>query len=119
MMKKMVMNLVVMAVMALTCSCGKGLPTNDAVKEAIKGILPGGFEVASVASMNELNGLIEVVVKVNGQPVVFYLDKSLKYLVSGSAVELASKKNLTLETQKKFMAAQPAATAPAAAPAKK
>ena len=118
-MKKIAVRLVFVAGFAMLCSCGKTVPGQESVKEAIKGILPGNFEVVNVASMNELSGLVEVVVKVNNQPVVFYLDKSLKYIVSGSVVELSSKKNMTLETQKKFMSAQSVVPAPVPAPTKK
>lgn len=108
-MKKFVVRIaLVLTALVLISACGKSVPNADNVKESIKNILPGTFEVVNVAKSNELNGLVEVVVKVNGQYVVFYMDKGLKYLVSGSVVELSSKKNLTLETQKKYITAQPA-----------
>jgi len=37
--------------------------------------------------------------KLGNQVVVFYTDKTAKYLISGSIVEVDTKKNLTLERQ--------------------
>ena len=98
-MKKLMFKLsVVAAVLVLLAGCG-GAPSKDDVKAAVKKVMPVEFEISEVKKVNEVPGLYEVVLKLGNQVVVFYTDKNAKYLISGSIVEVDTKKNLTLERQ--------------------
>ncbi|ABQ26007.1 disulfide isomerase DsbC N-terminal domain-containing protein [Geotalea uraniireducens] len=89
-------------IMALLAACSGGTPKKEEVTASIKKILPVNFEVLEINKLKDIPGLCEVVVKVDKQPVVFYIDNKAKYVVSGSIVAVDTKQNLTLETQKKF-----------------
>ena len=87
-------------------------PSKDMVTEALKPILPQNYSVSSVEKCKAVTGLYEVVVVIDKQPTILYIDQNLKHVVSGSIVEIASKKNLTYETQTKIKSAgQPQTTA--------
>lgn len=81
------------------CSCS-GAPSKEVVTQSIKNIMPPNFEIISIKPLKEIPGLIEVVVKMDNQPVVLYMDKKAKYALSGSLLNIESKQNLTIETQK-------------------
>jgi hypothetical protein len=100
---------------ALLAGCGAA-PTPEKVTEALKPIMPPNYTVNSVTRLGAIDDVYEVVVAIDKQPTVLYIDKKLKHVISGSIVEIASKKNLTYETQMKNRpgGAQPAAPAPAA-----
>lgn len=85
----------------LLCACSKA-PSKEVVSEAIKKIMPPNFEIVSISPLKEVPGLIEVSVKMDKQPVVLYLDKKVKYVLSGSLISLESKQNLTIDAQKKI-----------------
>jgi len=85
---------------ALT-ACG-GVPKKEDVAASIRKIMPVNFEVLSVAAVNGIPGLFEVQVKADKQPLVLYVNKTAKLVVSGSIVDVDSKQNLTLEVQKKM-----------------
>lgn len=78
-------------------------PSKEQVKESVKKIMPISFEVVDVREAKEVPGLYQVVLKTGGQPTVVYLDKSGKYLFSGSLMELDTKTNLTAEVQKRYL----------------
>lgn len=84
----------------LVAGCG-AVPSKDEVSEALKPIMPPGFSVKNIEKFSALDGVYEAVVVINDQPTVLYLDRSLKHVISGSVVEISSKKNLTYETQMK------------------
>jgi hypothetical protein len=86
-------------------ACSKP-PTNQQVSDAIKKIIPATFQVLQVTETKAVPSLYEVVIKVNNQPVVLYVDKKTQYVFSGSLMSLDNKVNLTVETQKKFMQKQ-------------
>ncbi|MCX7990925.1 MAG: hypothetical protein N2999_02665 [Proteobacteria bacterium] len=86
---------------------GCGGPSKDKVKESIKQILPIEFEIASLKELKEIPGVYEVVIKLDKQHIVFYVDKKAKYIISGSIVETATKKNITLEAQNAYNPPQP------------
>ena len=44
-----------------------------------------------------------MVIKVGAQPLVFYTDKEMKYVMAGNLISLADKKNITRERQQEFM----------------
>ena len=79
--------------------------------------MPANFEIKELKNVSGLPALCEAVVMVNNQPIVLYLDNKAKYIVSGSVIELATKKNLTLETQNAHRISQPS-PAPEPAPRK-
>lgn len=91
----------------LLSACSQSVPSKDEVNAALKSVLTGSFEIVNVTKRNEVNGLIEVVIKHDNQPLVVYFDKNLKYVFTGSVIEMAGKRNITLETQKKYVPAQP------------
>ena len=78
-------------------------PTKEQVKESVKRIIPVNFEVLQVSELKEVPGLYEVILRANNQPIVLYVDKKAKYVISGSLMALDTKTNLTLESQKKFL----------------
>ncbi|HBG08264.1 MAG: hypothetical protein A2075_06805 [Geobacteraceae bacterium GWC2_58_44] len=83
-------------------ACSKP-PGKEQIQESVKQVIPVGFEVVQVSELKEIPGLYEVVIRVNKQPIVLYLDKKAKYAFSGSLMSLETKTNLTVETQKKFL----------------
>ena len=89
----------------LLAACSKP-PTNQQLTDAIKKLIPSNIEVLQVNELKAVPSLYEVVVKVNNQPVVLYVDRKAQYVFSGSLVSLDNKLNLTMETQKKFMQKQ-------------
>ena len=78
-------------------------PTKEQVKESVKRIIPVNFEVLQGSELKEVPGLYEVILRANNQPIVLYVDKKAKYVISGSLMALDTKTNLTLESQKKFL----------------
>lgn len=87
------------------CSCSQP-PSKEVVTQSIKNIMPPNFEVVAITPLKEIPGLIEVAVIMNKQPVVLYLDKKAKYVLSGSLINVESKQNLTIEAQKKLNSSQ-------------
>ncbi len=106
--------LIIVGLSGSLAACGSSAPTKDAVTASIKKIMPVNFEVVQVTPLKDISGLSEVVALVDKQPVVFYTDKTGKYVLSGSLVAVETKQNLTLETQNKFKSLQPV-TAPVSA----
>lgn len=106
--------IVSIALSTMLFGCG-GAPSKEQVTEALKPILPPNFTVNSVEKLSAIDNVFEVVVLIDKQPTVLYVDGKLKHVISGSIVEIVSKKNLTYETQMKnkpVSPAQPAAAAP-------
>jgi len=91
-----------LCLVALTLAACSKPPTEEQVQEAVKQFIPVKFEVLQVSELKEVTGLYEVVISVQNQPVVLYVDKKAKYVFSGNVMSTDSKANLTLETQKKF-----------------
>ena len=85
-------------VAGMLAGCGSA-PSKEKVAEALKPIMPPSFTINSVEKVNAFKDVYEVVVAIDKQPTVLYVDSTLKYLLSGSVVEIATKKNLTSETQ--------------------
>lgn len=85
----------------LVSSCSKA-PTKETVIAAVKKIMPVNFEVVQVRPLAEIPGLSEVVVNVNKQNLVVYMDSKGKYLITGSILKLDTKQNLTQEAQNKL-----------------
>jgi hypothetical protein len=91
--------LFIIAALLFLCSCSSKTPSKDMVATSLKSVMPPDFEIVSISSVKDIRGLIEVSVKMNKQPVVLYMDKKAKYVFSGSLLEVATKKNLTIDAQ--------------------
>jgi hypothetical protein len=83
-------------------ACTAKTPSKETVSTAVKNIMPANFQIVSITPLKEMPGLIEVAVKMNNQPTVFYMDKKTQYLISGNLLHVESKKNLTIEAQAKI-----------------
>ena len=99
----MLKKLVAVCVLSLSLAGCSNPPSKEQVKESVKNLIPVNFEVLQVAKLKEVPGLFEVVLRVNNQPIVLYVDKTAKYVLSGSLMSIDTKTNLTNETQKKFL----------------
>lgn len=104
--------LIILFVSFFLFSCG-GKPSKEEVTKSIKQILPVDFEIADIKEVKEFPGIFEIVLKLDKQYVIFYMDKKAKYIISGSIVETATKKNLTLESQNAYNPPQPQQPQPA------
>lgn len=91
--------ILLMAVCLLLPACSSNLPSKEKVSASLKSIMPPDFEIVSISPVKDIRGLIEVSVKMNKQPVVLYMDKKARYVFSGSLLEIATKRNLTIEAQ--------------------
>lgn len=78
-------------------------PKQEDVTASIKKIMPVNFQVHGVTAVEGVPGLFEVLVQADKQAVVLYVNKNAKLIVSGSIIEVDTKKNLTLEAQKKII----------------
>jgi hypothetical protein len=92
----------VSALLSLALTACSGAPKKDAVTAAIKKIMPSSFEVVAVNTVPDIAGLYEVLVRIDRQPFVLYVNKNAKLVVSGSIIEVESKKNLTSEAKKRI-----------------
>lgn len=108
----LVAKLLLIIIISVLCGCSAA-PNKETVTKSIKKIMPPNYEVLSVNQLKEVPGLIEVAVKMDKQPVIFYMDLKGKYVFSGSVVELENRKNLTadaisaLTPQKKEVVSSP------------
>jgi hypothetical protein len=96
-----VLKIAVIIIISSLCACTQ-VPTKEVVTESIKKIMPPNFSVISVTPLKEVPGLIEVAVKMDKQAVVLYMDKKAQYVISGSLLQIETKKNLTIEAQGKI-----------------
>ena len=87
---------------AMISACSGSCPSPKDARTALQPIMPANFEVKEVRALRELPSLCESVVVTDKQPIVVYLDKKGKVIFSGSVIELASKKNLTMERLKEY-----------------
>ncbi|MBJ6727454.1 disulfide isomerase DsbC N-terminal domain-containing protein [Geomesophilobacter sediminis] len=90
-----------MLVFVLLAGCSSA-PSKEQVKESMKKLIPVDFQVVDVRAVSQVPGLVEVVIKAGNQPMVIYMDKKAKYVLSGSLMEVDTKKNLTRETVTKY-----------------
>ena len=94
--------LVLMLGLSMT-GCAEKAPSNEAVTAAVRKLMPVPFQVLEVSQTPQIKSLYQVVIRVDRQPVVFYIDKEAKFVFSGSLVSVDTKLNLTSETQKKYL----------------
>lgn len=90
--------------MIMTISACNNAPKIEVVTASIKKIMPVNFEIVGISAVEGIPGLFEVLVKADKQPVVLYVNKNAKIVVSGSIINVDSKQNLTLDAQKKIAA---------------
>lgn len=95
-------NIAVAGMLFALTACSTSTPSKEKVAEAVKKIMPVKFEVVSVVPLKEIPGVIEVSIRMDNQPVVFYMDKKAQYVISGSLLHIDSKKNLTNEAQQRI-----------------
>jgi thiol:disulfide interchange protein DsbC len=98
----MLKKFIVVSLVAFSLAACSKPPAKEEVQAAVKKFIPVNFEVLQLSELKEIPGLYEVVISVNQQPVVLYVDKKAKYVLSGNVMSVENKANLTLETQKKF-----------------
>jgi hypothetical protein len=72
------------------------------VTKAVQSFTPLKFDILQVRPMTEVPGLTEVVLRIDRQTLVIYLDRTGKHVIAGNITEIATKNNLTLATQQKF-----------------
>lgn len=101
-MKYLNVSVAVISLSLMLSACGGGTPKKEDVAASIKKIMPVNFEVSEVSAVKEVPGLFEVLVKADNQAVVLYVNRKATVVVSGSIIEVDTKKNLTLEAQKKI-----------------
>ncbi len=112
-MKKIVILWLVLTSSFALSACGPSKPSEEKIKTSIKKIMPIEPQIISVKTLDYFPGLVEVVIKIDGKPVIFYTDKTGDYIVSGSILKAENKQNLTQEAMK----AQGGETAPTPAKA--
>ena len=97
----MLNKLIIPCVIILLSACSQ-TPNNEKVSEAIKPIMPPDFKIISVNPVSEFPGVYEVSLTMNKQPAIVYINKKGTHVLSGSLLELATKKNITIEAQNKI-----------------
>jgi hypothetical protein len=102
-MKTILVRVVAVITLALSLSaCSGSAPKKEVVTAAIKKIMPVNFEIQEISPVKDMPGLYEVLVKADKQPLVLYVNSKATLVFSGSIVEIETKKNMTLEAQKKL-----------------
>lgn len=83
-------------------ACTGSLPSKEVVTTALKKVIPLAFTVEEIKTLDVIPGVCQVVIIANNQPLVFYMNNKGTHIISGSVIEVASKKNLTLDVIKKY-----------------
>ncbi len=91
------------------CACSSSKPSEDKIKTSIKKIMPIEPQITSIKELDYFPGLVEVVIKIDGKPIIFYTDRKGDYVVSGSILKAENKQNLTQEVMKTLEPVAPAA----------
>jgi hypothetical protein len=99
-MKKLVILLIALISASTISACSASKPSDEKIKASIKKIMPIDPQIISVKELNYFPGLVEVVIKIDNKPVVFYTDKKGDYIVSGSILKAENKQNMTEEAIK-------------------
>ncbi len=94
-MKKLVLGLVSTVSIAATSMAAQCNLSVDDVKKALKPVL-GRAQVAAV-NPSPIDGLVEVIVKVNGRLLPIYMDCSKRYMVTGEIIDIQARKSITRE----------------------
>jgi protein-disulfide isomerase len=93
--------LLAISCLTLALAACSSAPTKEQASQAVKKIMPASFEILELKEVKDIPHLYEVVVKVDKQVIVIYMDQKLKYVFSGSLMSLDAKINLTAESLKK------------------
>lgn len=94
--------LLTMLLVMLSLSGCSQCPSKEAARNSLQSLLPEQLTIAEIRSSKEVPSLCEIILTGDKQPTVFYIDKKGRYLVLGSLIEVATKKNITLERQKSY-----------------
>ncbi len=97
-----VRTLPILLLLAVLPACTNSLPSKEVVTTALKKVIPVAFTIEEIKTLNEIPGVCEVVITASNQPLVFYMNSKGTYIISGSVIEVATKKNLTLDVIKKY-----------------
>ncbi|MDD2366206.1 MAG: disulfide isomerase DsbC N-terminal domain-containing protein [Desulfuromonadaceae bacterium] len=98
-MKKSSVFVFLLLVVALS-GCSSNKPSEEKIKASIKKIMPIEPKITSVKPLDYFPGLVEVVISIDGKPIVYYTDTKGDYVVSGSILRAEDKVNLTQEVMK-------------------
>lgn len=91
-----------LALILLVTACSGRVPSSETATATLKQIIPLEFKVEKIQALKGIPGLCEVIVIANNQPMVFYLDKKGKYVLSGNLIDAATKKNLTIDILQQY-----------------
>ncbi len=97
--------------LCVLCGCSSNKPSDEKIRASIKKIMPIEPQIVSVKELDYFPGLVEVIIKIDGKPIIYYTDRKGDYVVSGSILKAENKLNLTQEVMKTL--APPAPAVPA------
>ncbi|MEO0279047.1 MAG: DsbC family protein [candidate division WOR-3 bacterium] len=102
--KNRVFRLILVVIIPFFIACnnvnGKGAscPSTSKIRENLRPVLKDySLEVVSVVPVKEIEGICEVFVKIEGESRIFYIDKSARFLLTGTLIDLVEGVNLTRE----------------------
>jgi len=97
-----VRTLPILLLVSVLPACTGSSPSKEVVTTALKKVIPVVFTIEEIKALKEIPGVCEVVITANNQPLVFYMNNKGTHIISGSVIEVATKKNLTLDVMKKY-----------------
>jgi len=100
-MKKFIV-IVIISLIALSACAKGGCPSKETAVLSVKKIIPIRFEILSLGESKEMPGICEIAIKIDKEPIVFYMDKTGEYVFSGSIVSTKDKGNITQKRQEFF-----------------
>ena len=100
-MKKLIV-VAIITLFALSACAKGGCPSKETATSAVKKLMPVRFEILSLSESKEIPGICEVAIKINKDPIIFYIDKTGEYVFSGSIVSTKDKSNITQRRQEFF-----------------
>jgi hypothetical protein len=99
-MKRFIVLLIALTSVTVISACGNSKPSEDKIKTSIKKIMPIEPQITSIKALDYFPGLVEVIIRIDNKPVVFYTDRKGDYIVSGSILKAENKQNMTLDAMK-------------------
>ncbi len=100
-MKKLIVVVIISLITLSACAKG-GCPSKETAVSSVKKIMPVRFEILSLSESREMPGICEIAIKIDKEPVIFYIDKTGEYVFSGSIVSTKDKSNITHKRQEFF-----------------
>lgn len=95
----------VLLIMPLLYANGFAL-TNEQASAILKEFIKGEFKILQIRE-SPLEGFWEVVSEVGHDRMIIYLDKHLKFIITGQILDRQTKRNLTLDRLKEFRKVDP------------